>query len=180
MSCKCGKNNSSSCGCDDCFSGVGLPNGADGETGLSAYAIAVLNGFVGTEPEWLLSLNGSDGADGADGADGSNGTNGTNAFKYIKEFETSLDGGGGTISLAEITTAGGLPVGYIQDGGASAKCDFTIQCWIQNNDPTPSGIWYKSTDTDVTAIGINEATGLITIVLGGGSNDVILRVVITG
>lgn len=34
---------------------VGLP-GETGDTGLSAYQIAVNNGFVGTEIEWLASL----------------------------------------------------------------------------------------------------------------------------
>jgi hypothetical protein len=35
--------------------------GADGANGLSAYEVAVLNGFVGTQEEWLLSLAGEDG-----------------------------------------------------------------------------------------------------------------------
>jgi hypothetical protein len=39
-------------------------NGADGK---SAYELAVANGFVGTEPEWLDSLVGPPGADGCDG-----------------------------------------------------------------------------------------------------------------
>jgi hypothetical protein len=34
--------------------------GSIGAPGLSAYQIAVLNGFVGTEEEWLESLAGSD------------------------------------------------------------------------------------------------------------------------
>lgn len=41
-----------------------------GPRGYSAYAIAVQNGFEGTEAEWLESLQGQDGADGADGQDG--------------------------------------------------------------------------------------------------------------
>lgn len=40
--------------------------GATGATGPSAYAIAVDNGFVGTEEEWLESLRGTNGTDGAD------------------------------------------------------------------------------------------------------------------
>ena len=40
------------------FGNVKLPRG------FSAYEIAVQNGFVGTEVEWLASLQGSDGADG--------------------------------------------------------------------------------------------------------------------
>lgn len=35
--------------------------------GLSAYQIAVKNGFEGTEEEWLESLHGKDGTDGKDG-----------------------------------------------------------------------------------------------------------------
>lgn len=37
---------------------------------LSAYAIAVLRGFKGTEEEWLASLHGEDGEDGLDGLNG--------------------------------------------------------------------------------------------------------------
>lgn len=44
--------------------------------GLSAYEIAVKNGFEGTEQQWLESLKGADGVDGTNGIDGSNGLNG--------------------------------------------------------------------------------------------------------
>ena len=47
-------------------------SGSAGADGASAYEIAVANGFVGTETEWLASLVGPAGADGADGADGQN------------------------------------------------------------------------------------------------------------
>lgn len=40
--------------------------GDPGDPGLSAYEIAVLNGFVGTEVDWLASLQGDDGDPGAD------------------------------------------------------------------------------------------------------------------
>ena len=43
---------------------------------INAYDIAVKNGFVGTEQEWLESLKGTDGKDGKDGKDGINGING--------------------------------------------------------------------------------------------------------
>jgi hypothetical protein len=39
-------------------------SGGSGNDGLSAYEIAVENGFVGTESEWLLSLKGDDGSPG--------------------------------------------------------------------------------------------------------------------
>jgi len=52
------------------------PAGVDGDDGLSAYQIALNNGFVGSEAAWLLSLKGDPGVDGTDGADGAPGTTG--------------------------------------------------------------------------------------------------------
>ena len=40
---------------------VGIRNGTDGNSGKSAYELAVDNGYVGTEEEWLASLKGTDG-----------------------------------------------------------------------------------------------------------------------
>lgn len=44
--------------------GLNGTNGQNGADGKSAYEIAVDNGFVGTETEWLESLKGQDGRDG--------------------------------------------------------------------------------------------------------------------
>lgn len=41
--------------------------GPAGQDGLSAYQVAVAGGFVGTEAQWLASLQGDVGADGQDG-----------------------------------------------------------------------------------------------------------------
>lgn len=38
-----------------------------GNYGMSAYELAVSNGFDGTEEEWLASLEGKDGTDGENG-----------------------------------------------------------------------------------------------------------------
>ena len=54
-----------------------LAHGAQGPQGLSAYQVAVNNGFQGTEQQWLASLVGPQGPAGAGGAPGSGGT-GTN------------------------------------------------------------------------------------------------------
>ena len=61
--------------CDRHGSTVG-PQGPAGEDGLSAYEVAVDNGFEGSETEWLESLRGQDGTDGTDGQDGIDGTDG--------------------------------------------------------------------------------------------------------
>ena len=45
------------------------PQGPAGANGMSAYQLAVANGFVGTEADWLQSLVGPQGAPGADGSD---------------------------------------------------------------------------------------------------------------
>ena len=50
--------------------GTNGQDGADGEDGASAYEIAVDNGFVGTEQQWLASLKGETGATGAKGDKG--------------------------------------------------------------------------------------------------------------
>src|SRR5688572_31300204 len=49
---------------------------ADGVAGDSAYEVAVNNGFVGTEVQWLASLVGADGATGAAGSTGAAGAAG--------------------------------------------------------------------------------------------------------
>ena len=50
--------------------------GINGTNGRSAYEIAVLNGFVGTETQWLLSLVGATGPQGIPGTNGANGATG--------------------------------------------------------------------------------------------------------
>ena len=96
--------------------------GADGK---SAYEIAVENGFVGTETEWLASLKGApgkDGApgrDGADGAPGRDGTDGRDGVSATHEWNgTTL-----TITSASGTTSANLKGDPGRDGidGAPGK-----------------------------------------------------------
>lgn len=71
----------------------GGTNGKDGENGLSAYELAVLEGFAGTLAEWLESLNGADGEDGVDGKDGTDGKNGADGKSaYIIAVEHGFTG----------------------------------------------------------------------------------------
>lgn len=65
-------------------------DGATGADGLSAYQIAVNNGFEGDETAWLESLHGQDGNDGMNGVDGADGKS---------AYELAVDGGyEGTLS----------------------------------------------------------------------------------
>lgn len=55
-------------------------------SGLSAYQVATTNGYVGTEPQWLLSLVGAQGVQGIQGvagASGSAGANGANGYSIL-------------------------------------------------------------------------------------------------
>jgi len=54
--------------CKVCTIQKGIDEG--GGVGESAYQIAVDNGFVGTEEEWLASLQGPPGPQGAPGSNG--------------------------------------------------------------------------------------------------------------
>lgn len=51
-------------------------DGADGADGLSAYEVAVANGFTGSEAQWLASLVGPQGETGATGPQGPQGEQG--------------------------------------------------------------------------------------------------------
>lgn len=72
------------------------PAGADGEDGLSAYQVAVANGFVGSEAAWLESLQGEDGEDGDDGAAGPAGPAGPQGIQGIQGIPGPPGSGGGT------------------------------------------------------------------------------------
>jgi len=77
------------------------PKGDKGDDGDSAYQVAVKNGFVGTEAQWLASLKGEKGADGQDGADGQNATiNGYNAITIVVEDGLSISQEQGTITIS--------------------------------------------------------------------------------
>ena len=63
-----------------------------GSDGVSAYEIAISNGFAGTESEWLASLEGADGASAYEVAV-SNGFTGTEAqwLVSLKDDYTETD-----------------------------------------------------------------------------------------
>lgn len=56
---------------DDTLVGTG---GTVGPAGKSAYEVAVVNGFVGTESQWLASLEGAPGSPGTPGSPGADST----------------------------------------------------------------------------------------------------------
>lgn len=62
-------------------------SGRDGIDGKSAYQLALDNGFVGTEAQWLASLKGADGTSGRDGVDGHTPVIGTDYFTDTDKAE---------------------------------------------------------------------------------------------
>ena len=87
-------------------------NGTNGENGLSAYELAVQEGFTGSLAEWLNSLKGADGKDGTDGVDGKDGIDG-------KDGADGKDGENG-LSAYEIAVQNGF-VGTESEWLASLK-----------------------------------------------------------
>ncbi|WP_188063731.1 hypothetical protein [Sphingobium sp. KCTC 72723] len=73
-----------------------IENGVEG--GDDAYEIAVKNGFVGTEAQWLASLHGTDGTDGIDG------TLNVPALLNFSEHAGQSAGGSGISVLVPIST----------------------------------------------------------------------------
>ena len=109
-------------------SGNGI-NGKDGENGLSAFELAVQNGFTGTLTDWLESLKGTDGINGTNGKDGKNGLSAyeiavKNGFVGTKsEWLDSLKGENGSeLDLSKYVTQTALI--YLQD---SLKRDISAQ-----------------------------------------------------
>lgn len=83
--------------------GTNGKDGKDGVNGLSAYEVAVKNGYNSSEVNWLASLKGKDGINGKDGKDGVNGANGIDgkpctfsvgrvAFSDKNEFKVTNSG----------------------------------------------------------------------------------------
>lgn len=81
-----------------------------GENGLSAYEIAVIYGFAGTEEKWLESLKGRNGEDGIDGKDGKTPSIGDGGNWMVGETDT------GCPARGEPGTAATVQVGSVVTG----------------------------------------------------------------
>lgn len=98
-------------------SGSGTP-GPRGADGLSAYEVALANGFQGNEQDWLASLKGEPGVQGPAGTDGVDGTAGNGAGSTVKagkniEVTESADGTQ-TVAVSDnvqLSDAGSVQVG---------------------------------------------------------------------
>jgi len=93
--------------------GVAGANGASGlqgANGLSAYQVAVANGFNGTETQWLTSIVGSQGPQGLQGVAGIAGQDGKNAVinTTVEPSGTNCPNGGTKIEVGLDINSNGL------------------------------------------------------------------------
>lgn len=143
-----------------------------GPRGFSAYEVAVQNGFVGTEEEWLLSLQGKSayeiavelGYEGTEeqwiaslkGEDGEPGTTphiGQNGNWFIGDVDTGVAAGGQNGVTPHIGQNGNWFIGDT-DTGVLARGTNGVTPHIGEN-----GHWYiGETDTGVLAEGTNGVT----------------------
>lgn len=140
---------------------------ANGATGKSAYEVAVDNGFVGTESDWLLSLEGADGTNGTNGADGARAL--TNLYYASTNYTLQT----GTLNLLITTPL--VNLGWIQGtririwNSATAYMEGVITSTISN--PQTSNI---SVDIDYVVGSGSPSTWYVGITgdLGNGNAKV--------
>ena len=157
-------------------------SGGSGTAGKSAYEIAVDNGFVGTETEWLESLKGADGTDGKDGTNGKNGENGitphidsTTKNWHIGAVDTGIlaEGTEGTTFTPSVSVTGDLSwsnddgkenpatvnikgaKGDRGDSGVTTPINGFFTMYVDED----SNLWVLSEDDLTNTVEYDEATG---------------------
>lgn len=150
----------------------GGSSGPAGQDGASAYDIAVRNGFVGTEREWLDSLQGRDGMDGQNGVDGRDGVGGGSTVAAGENIEVQdHEDGTQTVSLSkdvDLTEEGSLTVGATTVNNNGVRVGQTS---ISNDGVSVEG------GPSMTRNGIDAANQRVTSVASGrierGSTDAV-------
>jgi len=78
---------------DQGIQGVQGVQGVQGDAGISAYEVAVNEGFVGTEAQWLASLVGAQGIQGEQGIQGVAGNDGNDGSDGLSAYEIAVNAG---------------------------------------------------------------------------------------
>ncbi|MFA6204215.1 MAG: hypothetical protein WC710_13645 [Gallionella sp.] len=177
-------------------------DGLNGIDGQSAYRIAVKNGFVGTEFEWIKSLRGADGRDGKDGIaglqgdrgfTGLNGTDGRDGVDGAKgaDGRNGIDGKQGIRGLAGKAGADGKDGNQGFDGWSPLlavvpdreRRVHQVTGWTGGEGAEPESGFYLGKDGPVEKIAdatdIRGAQGTTTVVVRSLSGDASASNIIT-
>lgn len=140
------------------------PAGADGVNGNSAYQVAVANGFVGTEAQWLASLVGPQGEQGIQGIQGPKGDTGatgpagTTSWVGITDKPTTIAGFGITDAEPAIAAPGSAPTEKYWRGDKTWRDFFTdVRAATLTGLSTATNAVVAATDTVLAAIGKLQA-----------------------
>lgn len=135
-----------------------------GGNGKSAYEVATLNGFVGTEAQWVASLKGKDGIKGEKGNDGHTPIKGVDYFDGLPG-QQGLKGDTGERGLPGNDGAQGIQ-GLKGDTGAKGDTGNQGIQGLQGN-PGVNGIGFGNTSATTPATSgtmtVNMTTDVITI-----------------
>ena len=164
--------------------GTGGGYGGQGSNGASAYEVAVSQGFVGDESEWLASLVGPKGDTGTAGAAGSDGAQGAQGPKGDTGAAGSqgVKGDTGSQGLKGDTGATGPA------GTASADLNLQISATVVDNKggsftSSIAGYFYLPAGTINDAAGTTQACVRVTNTSGDQTTvagDVIIYDLVTG
>lgn len=139
--------------------GADGPPGADGD---SAYEVAVANGFLGTEVEWLASLQGANGVDGAlgygVGAGGTASQPGQNGGSQAKNLAVTLNKPCGQITTGNASMASGAVVAFQLTNFTIANSDYLIATLRDDFSPANYAI-RCSVGTGVGRISLTNTSG---------------------
>lgn len=110
--------------------------GPQGEPGLSAYEIAVDNGFEGTEEEWLESLVGPEGAQGPEGPQGPQGPEGPQGPQGLQgeQGPAGVDGTGVTILGSYADESALISAHPTGSPGDAYLVDGDLYVWSESSD----------------------------------------------
>lgn len=170
-----------------------------GRPGLSAYQIAVLNGYTGSEEQWLASLKGDKGDTGAVGQNGTNGKDGTNGIIWYSSTNPSnMTGGGYYIGISALQgpeddspVAGNMIVTASGYGYFIDEIDDEIavlssnRVLLQGDAGAPGVVWYTTAGQVNDRIsksaldGVSGATPAVgqQVISADGSGDVYLYII---
>ncbi len=133
-------------------------SGTNGTNGQSAYQAAVTNGFVGTEAQWLTSLQGATGSTGATGPTGSTGATGAAGAQGIQGLPgpSGASGANGTNGAVGATGAAG-PSGASGTNGTNGQSAY--QAAVTNGFVGTEAQWLTSLQGATGSTGATGPTG---------------------